>query len=410
MLFISHNLDLVAEVCDRVFVMYAGQVVESGAVETLFETPRHPYTRQLLRCIPRLDGGRGPMATIPGLPPRSGCLPPGCAFEPRCDVARRAAAWSARRTGASPGTQPGTQPSAWPHAGGPPDCALGTFFELRGIRKEYALRRGLFQRLTQPARRIAAVDGVSLSIEQGSIIGLVGESGSGKSTLAQIMVRLIEPSSGQLLYRGADVAGLSRGAGRTFRHSVQMVFQDSHSSLNPRKGMRRVLSEALYARGLTRPQARGEIEGLVDRVGLDLSLLDRFPHELSGGQRQRIGIARALAMAPEILVADEPVSSLDVSLQGQIINLLQDLNQKLGLTIVLISHDLAIVARICSAIAVMNAGRIVESGPPERVLVAPSDPYTRTLLQAVPRGLAGRRAPSRVATRAPREAMVSDAS
>jgi ABC-type glutathione transport system ATPase component len=284
------------------------------------------------------------------------------------------------------------------------------FFELRRIRKEYALRRGVIERFTRPERRITAVDGVSLSVAQGSILGLVGESGSGKSTLAQIMVRLIEPNSGLLLYRGADVARLSRSARGSFRHSVQMVFQDSHSSLNPRKRMRRVLSEALYARGLTRPKARGEIESLMDRVGLDLSLLDRFPHELSGGQRQRIGIARALAMTPEILVADEPVSSLDVSLQGQIINLLQDLNQKLGLTIVLISHDLAIVARICSAIAVMNAGRIVESGPPEQVLVAPSDPYAKTLLNAVPRGLAGRRATSRLATRTPREAMVSNAS
>jgi len=168
-----------------------------------------------------------------------------------------------------------------------------------------------------------------------------------------------------------------------------MVFQDTYSSLNPRKRIRRALAEALAARGVSRRQRADEITMLMRQVGLDPALLRRFPHELSGGQRQRVGIARALAMSPEILVADEPVSSLDVSLQGQIINLLQDLNRELGLTIVLISHDLAIVARICSRIAVMSAGKIVESGPPGTVLVTPSHPYTQTLIDAIPRGIAG---------------------
>jgi ABC-type glutathione transport system ATPase component len=262
--------------------------------------------------------------------------------------------------------------------------------ELRNIRKEYTLRRGLIERFSRAERRIAAVDGVSLSIPRGQVFGLVGESGCGKSTLAQIMVRLIEPTSGQLLYCDADVARLSAAAWREFRHGVQMVFQDTNSSLNPRKRIRRVLGEALQARSASGATVQAETAQLMDQVGLDTALLGRYPHELSGGQRQRIGIARALAMSPELLVADEPVSSLDVSMQGQIVNLLQELNRRLGLTIVLISHDLAIVARICAQIAVMQAGKIVETGPARQVLSAPSHPYTRALLDSIPRGLQGR--------------------
>ncbi len=268
--------------------------------------------------------------------------------------------------------------------------------ELRDIHKEYVLRRGLLDRFTRAERRVAAVDGVSLAIPQGTIFGLVGESGSGKSTLGQILVRLIAPTSGRLIYRGADIADLSVAEQRKFRHRVQMVFQDTNSSLNPRKRIRRALSEALRARSGARQDTAAigaGIARLMHQVGLDATLLGRFPHELSGGQRQRVGIARALAMEPELLVADEPVSSLDVSMQGHIINLLQDLNQQLGLTIVLISHDLAIVGRICAEIAVMKEGKIAETGPARRVLVSPTHPYTKTLLASIPRGLQGRSRP-----------------
>ena len=267
--------------------------------------------------------------------------------------------------------------------------------ELRDVRKVYGLRQGWMQRLRGPAQRVAAVDGVSFGMMPGTIFGLVGESGSGKSTLAQIMVRLIAPSSGQILYRGRDVSTLDAVGRQAFRRGVQMVFQDTGSSLNPRKRIGRVLDEALGARGVARGGRGAEAAGLMDRVGLDLPLLERFPHELSGGQRQRVGIARALAMAPDLLIADEPVSALDVSLQGQIINLLQEISRSLGLSIVLISHDLAVVARVCSDLAVMNKGRIVEMGPPGRVLVSPAHEYTRALLAAVPRGLAGRRVADR---------------
>jgi ABC-type oligopeptide transport system ATPase subunit len=269
--------------------------------------------------------------------------------------------------------------------------------ELHDVRKEYVLRRGLLDRFTHAEKRVAALDGVSLAIPRSRIFGLVGESGSGKSTLGQILVRLIEPTSGRLLYQGADVSGFSAAERHAFRHGVQMVFQDTNSSLNPRKRVHRVLGEALRARDAgAHPDAaspRDEICGLMQQVGLDAALLGRFPHELSGGQRQRIGIARALAMKPQLLVADEPVSSLDVSMQGQIINLLQDLNRRLGLTIVLISHDLAIVARICADIAVIKDGRIVETGATREILAAPAHPYTKTLLASIPRGLKARSRP-----------------
>jgi oligopeptide/dipeptide ABC transporter ATP-binding protein len=259
--------------------------------------------------------------------------------------------------------------------------------QLRDLRKTYQLRRGLMQRLRGQSRAVAAVDGVSLPIRQGSILGLVGESGCGKSTLARMMVGLAPPSGGDILWDGTKLSDLSREGHRAYRAGVQMVFQDTHSSLNPRKRIRTILDEALAARGLPRRARPDRIADLIRQVGIDSQMLSRYPHELSGGQRQRIGIARSLAMEPSLLVADEPVSSLDVSLQGQIINLLRDLNASLGLTIVLISHDLAVVARVCDLVAVMYGGRVVESGSPDTVLTAPAHPYTRALLDAVPRGL-----------------------
>jgi ABC-type glutathione transport system ATPase component len=273
-------------------------------------------------------------------------------------------------------------------AGPPLNNAEPPILSLVDVRKEYELRDGLLHRLIKAKRQtVAAVDGVSFDVPTGSIFGLVGESGSGKSTLAQIMVGLIPPSSGLLRFRGADLHTLPQAQRLVYRRSVQMVFQDTSASLNPRKRIGRALSEALAACGVGRGDRPLRVDALMQQVGLDGILLRRYPHELSGGQRQRVGIARALATEPALLVADEPVSSLDVSLQGQIINLLTELNRQLGLTIVLISHDLSIVARVCDRIAVMQAGRVVEAGVPDQVLSEPEHPYTRMLLAAVPRGL-----------------------
>jgi oligopeptide/dipeptide ABC transporter ATP-binding protein len=263
----------------------------------------------------------------------------------------------------------------------------GPLMQLKDLRKSYRLRRSLAERMRGINRTVTAVDGVSFAIPRGGILGLVGESGCGKSTLAQMIVGLLAPSRGEIEWNGIGLSTLSGDARRVYRRGVQMVFQDTHSSLNPRKRIRVILREAVIARGLSRSAITPRVNELLGQVGLDAQLLDRYPHELSGGQRQRIGIARALAMEPSLLVADEPVSSLDVSLQGQIINLLRELNETLGLTIILISHDLAVVARVCDQIAVMYAGRVVERGTPDKVLTAPVHPYTQALLDAVPRGL-----------------------
>jgi oligopeptide/dipeptide ABC transporter ATP-binding protein len=261
--------------------------------------------------------------------------------------------------------------------------------ELVDIRKTYRLRAGLLARLLGREPAFDALSGITLTVSPGEVFGLVGESGSGKSTLGKIIARLLAPTAGNVVYRGEAVTALQGRALLPYRRRVQMIFQDSHSSLNPRKRIGRILGEALAARGVSRAQRGRETEHLLDIVGLGTFMLGRYPHELSGGQRQRISIARSLAMQPELLIADEPVSSLDVSLQGQIINLLMQLCRNLGLTLIFISHDLAVVKRICSRIMVIYAGRIVECGPPDTLLNAPAHPYTQALIEAVPKGLAG---------------------
>ncbi len=263
----------------------------------------------------------------------------------------------------------------------------GPILALHGVGKAYRLRAGPVAKLLGRDKVLDAVAGVDLDIAEGEILGVVGESGSGKSTLGRIMVRLLEPTTGQVLYRGQAIGRKDIPA---YRRRVQMVFQDSHSALNPRKRIGRVLREAVAAAGTPAPQIEPEVARLLHLVGLQPFILQRHPHTLSGGQRQRVGIARALAMRPEILVADEPVSALDVSLQGQVINVLTSLVRTMGLTLVLISHDLAVVRRICDRIAVMRAGRIVEIGAPSVLLDKPAHAYTRALIDAVPQGLKGR--------------------
>jgi peptide/nickel transport system ATP-binding protein len=262
--------------------------------------------------------------------------------------------------------------------------------ELRDVRKTYRLRTTLLDRIRRRRPEVAAVAGVSLTVGAREILGVVGESGSGKSTLGKMVVRLVRPSAGAVIFAGADVAGLEGSALLPYRRRVQMIFQNTQSSLNPRKRVGRMLGEALAAAGVRRDARHGEAERLLALVGLDPSILARYPHELSGGQRQRVGIARALCMRPELLVADEPVSALDVSLQGQIINLLVRLRDELGLAMLFISHDLAVVGRICDRVAVMYAGRVVEIGPTEALIAAPAHPYSRALVDAVPKGVAGR--------------------
>ena len=262
--------------------------------------------------------------------------------------------------------------------------------ELTGVSKDFLVEPNLFRRLSGRGRTLRAVDGFDLVVERGDVLGLVGESGCGKSTIALLTLRLLQASEGTIRYRGEDIATLSPAALKSFRHRVQMVFQDSHSALNPRKTIRRTLHEALRIR-------RGRAAGLDDMAaeliaatGLGREVLPRYPHALSGGQRQRVGIARAMAMEPEFIVADEPVSSLDVSLQAQIINVFKALREVHGLTMMFISHDLALVNHLCNRTIVMYAGRVAESGTTREVMRNPRHPYTRALIGSVPRGVKGR--------------------
>lgn len=256
--------------------------------------------------------------------------------------------------------------------------------ELRDLHVEFPLpQRPLYQRLTGGGK-ISAVDGVSLAVDHGEVLSIVGESGSGKSTLALSVMRLVKPSDGRILYDGQDIGRMHGRALLPFRRRAQMIFQDTQSFLNPRKTVARCLREALILRDVDADECTLRSIRLLERVGLDRSALARYPHELSGGQRQRVSIARALATEPEFLVADEPVSSLDVSLQAQIINLLLDLRTEFGLTILFISHDLALVARISDRVGVMYRGKIVEQGATVDVMFRPAHEYTRQLLNSIP--------------------------
>ncbi|HET7697135.1 MAG TPA: ATP-binding cassette domain-containing protein [Vicinamibacterales bacterium] len=253
--------------------------------------------------------------------------------------------------------------------------------EVRHLTKEFTRRKGLFGK----AAAVRAVDDVSFAIEKGETFGLVGESGSGKTTTGRCILRLIEPTAGQVLFDGRDVLALSRADLRRARRDMQIVFQDPYSSLNPRMRVADIVEEPLIIHKLgSRDERRARVKELFALVGLNPDHLERYPHEFSGGQRQRIGLARALALNPSLVVADEPVSALDVSVQAQVVNLLMELQQRLGLTYLFIAHDLRLVEHICTRTAVMYLGRIVEMGETAKLFSAPQHPYTRALLSAIP--------------------------
>jgi len=255
--------------------------------------------------------------------------------------------------------------------------------EVTDLVKHFPVKRGLL--IDRTVDQIRAVDGVSFTVRAGETLGLVGESGSGKSTLGRAVLQLVKPTSGSVRFENREIAGLSRRAMRPLRREMQMVFQDPYASLNPRKRVGQIVGEPLRLQGVTKGgDLRREVQGLLERVGLAAEHYNRFPHEFSGGQRQRIGIARAIALRPKLIVADEPVSALDVSIRAQIVNLLADLQQELGLTYVFVAHDIGIVRHVSDRIAVMHEGKIVEEGPTDRVCEQPRDAYTKQLLAAVP--------------------------
>ncbi len=322
---ITHDLGVVAEVADRVLVMHEGVIVERGDLDQIFYSPTDPYTRKLLDAVVRIDSA----------PPLR-----------------------ARRES-------------------------GALLEVSDLVKHFPVKRGLL--IDREVDRVRAVDGVSLSVRQGETLGLVGESGSGKSTLSRTILQLLAPTSGSVRFEGRELVGLSRRAMRPLRREMQMVFQDPYASLNPRKRVGQIVGEPLHLQGEKRgAELRREVQGLLDRVGLSAEHYDRFPHEFSGGQRQRIGIARALALRPKLIIADEPVSALDVSIRAQILDLLSELQADFGLTYVFVAHDIGVVRHVSDRIAVMYKGKIVEEGAADQVCERPVDAYTKQLLAAVP--------------------------
>ena len=398
-LFVTHDLGVVAETCDRVVVMYAGQVVEESDVHDAFVHPGHPYAEALLRSMPQNAAPRAALAVIPGQVPQPNALPPGCRFHPRCSYVEEQCkvtpvpltqAADGRRTrcirsgeltlqGVATIATIGPGASATSASSASPSAPL---VEVRNLAKAFPLRRGLLQRARAHVR---AVDGIDFSIRAGETLGLVGESGSGKTTTGRLVLRLVEPTRGAVLFDGVDVVTLNRRQLRALRRHMQLVFQDPYSSLDPRVRVVTTVGEPLEAHeGLRGRELEARVATVLEQVGLDQSFLRRSPHELSGGQRQRVAIARALAVEPALVVCDEPLSSLDVSTKSQVINLLADLQRRLSLTYLFISHDLAVVRNISDRIAVMYLGRIVEIGDAEQVWAHPAHPYTEALVSAVP--------------------------
>ena len=392
---ITHNLGIVARYADRVNVMYAARLVESGPAEQVFGHPLHPYSKGLLSAVPRLDRPRSEkLATIDGAPPNLLSPPEGCRFRPRCG-------WGIDACGEVPAFiegEPGHRVAChrWSEVASTGSIAEGRsgfktqsdvvatggpIIDIRHASKHFPVGGGLLS----AARVVRAVNDVSLSIAPGETLGIVGESGCGKSTLGRLVLRLDEPTGGEIVFEGKDLAHARRGELIDVRKRMQVIFQDPYSSLNPRMTIGQIIAEPMRVHAiLPKTEIPARVAELLELVGLYPYMAVRYPHELSGGQRQRVGIARALSVNPRVIVCDEAVSALDVSIQGQVINLLEDLQQRLGLTYLFIAHDLAVVRHISTRVAVMYLGRIVELASAEELFANPRHPYTRALLEAAP--------------------------
>ena len=352
LLLITHDLGVVANVADEIVVMYHGEVMESGTMEDLFQAPEHPYLQALLRAVPRFG------------------MEPGERLTPIREI------------------QPGEGRLFAEKAPWAPGAGLGTpLLLVENVSKKFSVRKGGFFGGEQS--EFTAVDDVSFEVKRGECLGLVGESGCGKTTLSQIIMRAITPDTGRILFNeGGNLVETLKLKGQKlqdFRKKIQFVFQDPMGSLNPRMSVFDIITEPLVIHGIGSAKEREEMaKELMALVGLNVKHLRRYPHSFSGGQRQRIGIARAIALRPDIVICDEPVSALDVSIQAQVLNLLKDLQAKLGLTYIFISHNLAVVDYMADRVAVMWAGQIVELAPREVIMTAPVHPYTRALLASVP--------------------------
>ena len=416
MIFVTHDLGVIADVADDVVVMYAGQIVEQSVAADIFVHPRHPYTEALLDSVPQLTPRGEPLHAIPGMVPRPDQFLTGCRFAPRCTYAQddcltapvplRLPRHVQEPAGNGAVGDSGPTPSSpvilsrcarqdeltfsgarlevatTPFVSAAAQSSVEPVMTVTDLVKDFPIRSGVLRRKTGAVR---AVDGVDLEVMAGTTLGLVGESGSGKSTLARLVLRLIEPTGGNVVVDGKDITKLEGRALRRHREAMQMVFQDPYSSLDPRQSVADIVGEPLAIHtSMSRSEREKRVAELLGQVGLGSHVMQRQPHEFSGGQRQRIAIARALALQPKLLVCDEPVSALDVSTQSQVINLFSRLQNELGLAYLFIAHDLSVVRHISDRIAVMYLGKIVEEGEADEVYLRPTHPYTAALLSAIP--------------------------
>jgi peptide/nickel transport system ATP-binding protein len=425
---VTHDLGVIAGHADRVAVMYAGKIAETASTDQVFAHARHPYTVALFDAQPeRVTQAGERLRTIPGMPPDLSAPLAGCAFAPRCANAQDSctasdpplvadgahafacffpvdvllqSAGPGQGDEADPDTETGsdaetspdeetspatpqviTEPPGDP-APAPPSDQAAPMLELAGLTKDFPVFKGLLRR---QAGRISAVADVSLSVAPGSTLGIVGESGCGKTTVGRLIVGLEKPTSGTIRFAGADIADLAGEQAAGYRRGIQYMFQDSAAAMDPRMRVGSIIREPmrLQHQGSAADQRR-RVATLLDEVGLPASAVDRYPHEFSGGQRQRICLARALALTPQVIIADEPVSALDVSVQAQVLNVLRDLQTAHGLTLIVISHDLAVIRYLADSTAVMYLGKLVEHGPAGQVYARPLHPYTSGLIAAVP--------------------------
>ncbi len=396
---ITHDLGVVAEMADRIAVMYAGQIVEQAEREPFFSRPCHPYSRKLFESLPTMGKRHQALHVIEGFVPSLQTRFEGCRFAPRCDRAmnechERAPVWHVAGTrkvlchlytrgeGVTRRNEPLSVPmsvdSATRLAAEP-----GPLLEVRALQVHFPIESGLFKRTIGHVR---AVDGVDLAIRSGRTLALVGESGCGKTTIGKSILQLIRPTGGSVRFDGAELTSLARSELRRRRSDFQIIFQDPYSSMNPRMLVGDIIAEGMKAKsaGATPERRRARVERQLQQVGLAADSAARYPHEFSGGQRQRISIARALAVEPKLIICDEPTSALDVSVQAQILNLLRALQAEFKISYLFITHNISVVSYIADEIAIMYLGRIVESGTVGDVLLHPQHPYTQALLSAVP--------------------------
>ncbi|MCB1790393.1 MAG: ABC transporter ATP-binding protein [Gammaproteobacteria bacterium] len=391
-LLITHDLGVVAEMADRVGVMYAGELMEINDAAEFFRAPRHPYSRKLFRALPMAEKRRHGLDVIKGIVPALDQVFDHCRFADRCervfDACReRQPPWRENGAGGyrchlDPETALAATAAAASSAS--PDVERsGELLAVTDLKVHFPIHRGVMRRVVG---HVKAVDGVELTIGQGQTVALVGESGCGKTTVGKAILQLQPPTAGEVCFDGVDLARLSSSELRAKRSDFQIIFQDPASSMNPRMLVEDIVAEGMVAQGIggNRAERRKRVEALLAKVGMQPAAADRYPHEFSGGQRQRIAIARALALHPKLIVCDEPTSALDVSVQAQVLNLLRELQNSMGISYLFITHNISVVAYLAHQVAVMYLGRIVEYGDVDAVLGRPLHPYTEALLSAVP--------------------------